>query len=95
MVPKRTWHKILVSLLPHWLLSIAVMAEGFPRPSDTHPIGVCFLGAGRLGQCAAVILLMASQAANHFWEMTVDLGCQQRFPDAYDCTPLAGRASPW
>ena len=32
MASPRAWRTTLVSLLPFWLLSIAVMAEGFPRP---------------------------------------------------------------
>lgn len=150
-------------LLPLWLLSVAVMAEGFPSPPI--PIGLAYvsfalailvivllvwkgwitlalilynlipfiylvifdeistayktafivlssllLSSGVIGYqyrrsgwpgwlillaVAALTLLMASHAANNYWEMSAELGYQECFPDAFDCAPLAGRGDPW
>ena len=163
MASPPAWRKTVFSLLPLWLLSIAVMAEGLPSPPI--PIGLAYvslvlavlvsvllvwkgwmslvlilyslipfvylmifdeisttyktpfvvlssllLSAGVIGyqhsrqnwagwliliSVAIVTLLMASNAANNFWEMSADLGYQECFPDAYDCAPLAGRGNPW
>jgi hypothetical protein len=163
MVPPLAWQKTLICLLPLWLLSISVMAEGFPHPPI--PIGLAYasfalavlvsvllvwkgwmtfglilyslvpfvylmifdeisttyktpfivlcsllLSAGLIGvqrgrpswtswlillSVAVVTLVMASNAANNFMEMSAYLGYQECFPDAYDCAPLAGRGSPW
>jgi hypothetical protein len=40
MEPINSWKATLVSLLPLWLLSIAIMVEGFPRPPISYELAV-------------------------------------------------------
>jgi hypothetical protein len=154
---------ILASLLPLWLLSIAIMVEGFPPPpisvelaytsfilaisvsivllwkrwmtvelilyslvpfillgtfdeiSTTYKTPFIFLctlilTAGIVGYhsfrsaqwrwlillpAAGVTLMMASHAAEGFWQMASDLGYGACFPDAHGCAPLTGQETPW
>lgn len=38
--PEHSWIPTLASLLPFWLLSLAVMVEGFPKPPISLQLGV-------------------------------------------------------
>ena len=40
-----SWGITLVGLLPLWLLSVAIMAEGFPRPPISVYVGFTLLGS--------------------------------------------------
>lgn len=40
-------------------------------------------------------LVMASHAANSFWDMVADLGFEECFPDAEGCVSLTGQEIPW
>ena len=44
---------------------------------------------------AAAALVMASNAADGFWDMAADLGYKECFPDAQGCLPLTGQETPW
>jgi hypothetical protein len=39
----RPWMEPIASLLPLWLLSFAIMAEGFPRPPVSVELGIAFV----------------------------------------------------
>ncbi len=72
--PRRTtlspWRVIIASLLPLWLVSIAIMAEGFPRPPISPEVAVVtFVIAG------AVSLLLMWQG-----ELTLELLAYSLFP---------------
>ncbi|HET8669798.1 MAG TPA: hypothetical protein VFM05_03980, partial [Candidatus Saccharimonadales bacterium] len=49
-----SWIAILVSLLPLWLLSIAIMVEGFPRPPISPEFAVSALA---LAMAVSIALL--------------------------------------
>lgn len=153
----------LASLLSLWLLSIAIMVEGFPRPpisielaytsfilaisvsivllwkmwvtvelilysivplillrtfdeiSTTYKSPFIFfcaliLTSGVVGyqryrsarwrwlillSAAAVTLMMASHAADSYWQMAGDLGYGECFPDARGCVSLTSQETPW
>ena len=160
---RRSWSMAFASLLPLWLLSLAIMVEGFPRPpisiefaiasfvtagavsivllwkkwmtielllyslipfvllitfdeiSTTYKSPFIFLcalilTAGIVGyqryhsawwrwlillSATVVTLMMASHAADSYWQMAGDLGYGECFPDAHGCAPLTGQETPW
>jgi hypothetical protein len=62
LAPPGFWHKTAASLLPLWLFSVAVMAEGFPRPPISAEAAIAVL----------IVALLASAVL--LWKGWVTIG---------------------
>ena len=78
--------------MPFTLMCALTLSDGIIgyQRSRSAPLG-WFL----LLTAAALTWVIATNAAEGFWDMAAELGYVECFPDAQGCPPLTGRETPW